>query len=258
VDQRLLFVDTIPSRDRLLHPTYHFMMRCLLCSRVETGLASDPAGQDEDVQLYLASLLRAFVNPESVERVPRGLSPYDHEVLQRLTRSNDASLKYTIYRTSTDFLLVSLGFFDEPDAARSGRRRARSSVPAEEATMGRGRMYYQFAYVFAQQIYRKNGAVPEVLEKLSRGFDRYLRALAHMRGERLDLFGRLAQGEVYHLERSVSQESRRSALRVHQDDFLDAYLEWQRDRSASNRERLLAAARRVQEMDPTFRFEFPD
>lgn len=258
MDQRFQFVELGSTRDRQLRPSYYFMMRCLLCSRIETGLVSDSAGYDEDVNVYLANLLNAFINPDYVERAQKYLSPYDHEVFHRLMRSSDARLKYTIYKTNADFLLVSLGLFEDAGQLVRGRRRSRSALPAEEATMGRGRVYYQFAYAFAQQVHRKNPAIADVLEKLSRGFDRYLKILSHMRGEYLDLLTRLSHGEVYHLERSISQEEQKVAVKSLQDAFLDAYLGWQADRSPANRERLAAAARRIQEVDPSFRFELPN
>ena len=259
MDERFQFLELGGARDRQLRPSYYFMMRCLLCSRIDTGLVSDSAGYDEDVNVYLANLLNAFINPDYVERAQKYLSPYDHEVFQRLVRSTDARLKYTIYKTNADFLLVSLGLFEDAgQITRGGRKRARSALPAEEATMGRGRVYYQFAYAYAQQVHRKNPAIADVLEKLSRGFDRYLKILSHMRGEYLDLLTGLSQGEVYHLERSISQEEQRAALKSLQDAFLDAFLDWKQARTPENRERLEAAVRRVQEVDPNFRFDLPN
>jgi hypothetical protein len=259
VDERFQFFEIGPTRDRGLRPSYYFMMRCLLCSRVETGLVSDSNGYDEDVNVYLANLLNAFINPDYVERAQRYLSPYDHEVFHRLMRSSDARLKYTIYKTNADFLLVSLGLFEDPgQVTRGGRRRARSASPSEEATMGRGRVYYHFAYSYAQQVYRKNPGIADVLEKLSRGFDRYLKVLSHMRGEYLDLLSRLTQGEVYHLERCVSEDRQNCAMGSLQDAFLDAYLDHQAGRTAETRARLTDAARRMQSVDPSFRFEVPE
>ena len=98
----------LPTTRADLRPTYHFMMKCLLYSRMETGLISNQDFYDEDVNVYIAHLLDSMIQPESVERARRFLSQYDTEVFHKLANSQDARLKYTIYKTNADFLLISL------------------------------------------------------------------------------------------------------------------------------------------------------
>ena len=119
------------SRD--LQPTYHFMINCLLYSRMETGLVSNADCYDEDVNVYLAHLLHSFINPEYVEQSRKFLSKYDSDVFRRLSTSTDAKLKYQIYKTNADFLLVSIGIFDNPALASGTRPRVQ---PNEEAYIG--------------------------------------------------------------------------------------------------------------------------
>jgi hypothetical protein len=256
---RYLFVD-MKDDSRRLKPSYFFMMRCLLYSRLESGASGPPDLMDEDVNVYLAHLLNSFSNPEFVENSKQYLHRYDHEVFRRLQRSTDARLKYVIYKTNADFLLVSIGVFDTPNQwlaqqvneMKPGRNRA--FEPTEEASIGRGRTYYHFAYTYSQQVNRRNPAITEVLEKLSLGFDRYLKVLAHMRGEYLDLMRELSKGEIYHLERSVNKEQERQELKARQDDFLDQYLEWKRTGAAAALEEMRRIAADIQVMDPEFRF----
>ena len=92
---------------------------------------------------------------------------------------------------NADFLLVSIGIFDNPAMAAQSRARMQ---PSEEAYIGRGKTYYHFAYTYSQQMHRKNVGVSDVLEKLSMGFEKYIRILLHMRGEYLDLVKRLSDG----------------------------------------------------------------
>src|SRR6266513_5292872 len=107
------YVD-LKETDRNLQPTYYFMINCLLYSRMETGLVSNQDFYDEDVNVYLAHLLHSFINPEYVEQSKKFLSKYDTDVFRRLAASGDARLKYQIYKTNADFLLVSIGIFDNP------------------------------------------------------------------------------------------------------------------------------------------------
>jgi hypothetical protein len=240
------------SRD--LQPTYYFMVNCLLYSRMETGLVSNQDFYDEDVNVYLAHLLHSFINPEYVEQSKKFLSKYDTDVFRRLANSADARLKYQIYKTNADFLLVSIGIFDNPAAAEGHRAKMQ---PSEEAYIGRGKTYYHFAYSYSQQMHRKNAGVSEVLEKLSVGFEKYIRILSHMRGEYLDLLKRFSQGEVYHLERSINERSQQELLRLKQDELLEHYSAWKTEPTPEREESLARVVSEIRQINPDFKFELP-
>ncbi len=248
------YVD-LKESSRNLQPTYYFMINCLLYSRMETGLVSNQDFYDEDVNVYLAHLLHSFINPDYVEQSKKYLSRYDADVFKRLASSSDARLKYAIYKTNADFLLVSIGIFDNPVAPEPGARPR--VVPAEEAYIGRGKTYYHFAYTYAQQVHRKNQGVSEVLEKLSVGFDKYIKILSHMRGEYLDLAQRFSDGEVYHLERSVDESARQEVVKAKQDQLLELYTQWKEAPSAEIEENVKRLVGEIQEITPSFRFALP-
>jgi hypothetical protein len=239
---------------RNLQPAYHFTVNCLLYSRIESGLVSNPECYDEDVDVYLAHLLHAFINPEYAEQSRKFLSRYDVDVFRRLGGSSDARLQYLIHKTSSDFLLLSVGVFDNPGPPENERTR---SQPSEEAYVGRGGTYYHFAYTYSQRMHRKHAGVAEVLEKLSAGFDRYLRILSHMRGEPLDLAARFAQGEVYRLERTANEAAVQELLRTKQDELLELYSAWQAKPDAGIAESLERLVGEIRQLDPDFHFELP-
>lgn len=240
------------SRD--LQPTYYFMINCLLYSRMETGLVSNADCYDEDVNVYLAHLLHSFINPEYVEQSRKFLSKYDADVFKRLSTSTDARLKYQIFKTNADFLLVSIGIFDNPAMAGTARARVQ---PNEEAYIGRGKTYYHFAYTYSQQMHRKNAGVSDVLEKLSNGFEKYLRILSHMRGEYLDLASRLSRGEVYHLERSVDEYAQQELLKTKQDELLELFTVWRDKPDSATEENMERVVGEIRQLDPGFKFELP-
>ncbi len=242
--------------DRTIQPTYYFMVNCLLYSRMEIGLPSNEDGFDEDVNVYIANLLQSFMDPEYIDKSRRFLSKYDTEIFSRLSASKDARLKYTIYKTNADFLLISIGIFDNPRAGVSPSRPNRTD-PSEEGYVGRGKAYYQFAYSYSQILHGKSSAITDVLEKLSTGFDKYVQILTYMRGEYLDLVRRLTDGEIYHLERVVNEEKRSQEIRKKQDELLDAYLEWMRNPSPELEEVIKKRIAEVKEKDPTFSFPWP-
>ncbi len=255
----------LPRNDRQMRPTYLFMMKCLLYSRMETGLVSNKDFYDEDVNVYIAHLLNSFVHPDFIERSRPYLSKYDTEVFGRVATSKDARLKYTLYKTNADFLLISLGIFDNPEAALAehpsqggGAPERSGQTPSEEAYMGRGRTYYRFAYSYSQQLHGRHTPITEVLEKLSEGFDKYMRILAHMRGEYLDLLQRLSRGEIYHLERVVNESQRQSVIRDKQDKILDLYLEWKRTQDDGLRGEMRSILDELRGMDAELKIELPE
>ncbi|HEY6866356.1 MAG TPA: hypothetical protein VI792_03810, partial [Candidatus Eisenbacteria bacterium] len=152
------------------------------------------------------------------------------------------------------FLLVSIGIFDNPTASAANRARLQ---PSEEAYVGRGKTYYHFAYSYSQQMHRKNAGLSDVLEKLSVGFEKYLRILSHMRGEYLDLMKRLSSGEIYHLERSVNEHSMQEMLRVKQDELLELYSAWKREPTPDKEENLERVVSEIRQINPEFRFTLP-
>ena len=252
---------TSSSRD--MKPTYYFMMKCLLYSRMETGLVSNKDFYDEDVNVYIAHLLNSFINPEYTRRANKYLSKYDTEVFGRLVDSKDARLKYTLYKTNADFLLVSLGIFDNPVGMAGDLSPAlitpekKVFQPSEEAYVGRGKTYYRFAYTYSHQIHDPHAAITAVLEKLSTGFEKYIRILSHMRGEYFNLMDRLSRGEIYHLERRLNESERKEDLKEMQDRFLDLYMEWKQSGTPQLSAQIQSLVAEIKELDPTFTFELP-
>ena len=98
---------------REVEPTFFFMLNCLLYSRLETGYPSNHDFYDEDVNMYLTNLLCSFMNPEYHRRAKKYISRYDANLFEKLEDSSDVRLKYTIYKTNADFLLISIGMFNE-------------------------------------------------------------------------------------------------------------------------------------------------
>jgi len=124
--------------------------------------------------------------------------------------------------------------------------------------MGRAKAYYQFAYSYSQSMFRKATAVTEVLEKLSRGFERYVEILSHMRGEYFNILDKLSSGDVYHLERSIDKFTEDGELKTLQNEFLDLYSEFMRTQDGELKVRLRSLAKKIQQIDESFRFEIED
>jgi len=242
---------------RELEPSFHFMMNCLMYSRLDTNIPSNRDFYDEDVNIYLANLLTSFMNPEFHERSRKYLSRYDTNLFEKVRDSGDVRLKYTIYKTNADFLLISIGIFRNP-AAQRPLSRAGIFGDSEEVYMGRAKAYYQFAYSYSQEVFRKATAMTDVLEKLSRGFEQYVEILSHMRGEYFNILDRLSSGDVYHLERSIDRFASSKELKALQDQFLDMYSEYMKTKDPKLKQELRTLSKRIQQIDETFRFDIEE
>ena len=243
-----------PGKKRGVEPTFFFMLNCLLYSRLEKGFPSNQDFYDEDVNMYLTNLLCSFMKPDYHRRAKKYISRYDESLFAKIENSSDVRLKYTIYKTNADFLLISIGIFkdaDRPEAIQLFRN-------SEEARMGRGKAYYQFAYTYSQSMFKKSTGVTEVLEKLSRGFERYVEILSHMRGEYFNILDRLSVGEVYHLERSIDRVQSSKELKSLQDEFLDLYAEYMESKDPVLRTKLDAMVKKIRRLDDSFNFHIDD
>ncbi len=232
------------------------MMNCLLYSRMETGLPSNHDFYDEDVNVYLANLLCSFMNPEYHRRAKKYLSRYDSNLFEKIRDSTDVRLKYTIYKTNADFLLISIGIFKNTEGGVPHSRTLFKQ--SEEAHMGRGKTYYQFAYTYSQSMFKKPTAISEVLEKLSRGFEHYVEILSHMRGEYFNILERLGNGEVYHLERSIDTFKTSKELKALQDHFLDLYSKYMKTKDPTLKIKLEKMVKAIQQLDESFYFRIEE
>lgn len=192
-----------------------FMLNCLLFTREETMQATGTPGPLPNrfagkVDGYLTGLLAAFSDPSNVEHLAPHLAGYDLEVFRRLKHSDDATVRYTVYKTQRDFLLLSIGRFDE---------RGKEALPAgpefkqgSQGQMGSNKGYYHFAFSYCSGEPGTPGEIAEVYKQLSMGFEKYSTILTYSAGMYYDLGERLAEAEVYNLTRATGARLRRSAL----------------------------------------------
>jgi len=239
-------------KDLHKEPTFFFMLNCLLLTRVKNGLESSDNRFEQEVNIYLANLLTAFSNPSYVEHLRPFLSDHDIEVFRRLGNSCDARLKYTIYKANADFLLFSIGVFDS--AGEKSLPLGPEFKHGHQGQMGKGQTYYHFAFSYSKRVPGIRETVTEVLEQLSKGFDKYVTILTYLRGEYFDIVKRLSDGEIYHLMRSVKSAGKKMELERKQNEFLDAYMDWKNLGTEEARDRVTSLAEELRALDPTFTY----
>ena len=230
----------------------YFMVRGLLSSRIESGISDDDGPPEEDVNVYLTHLLCDFLRPEYHERANQYVSPLDTSVFEQVCNTTNKRIKYTVYKTNADHILMMTGLFQNVDG---GPPRAPEALRiSDESHLGRGKTYYDFAFTYSRCLFGHTSGITSVLNKLSNRFERYVRLLTYMRVDYLNLIDRMGAGEEYHLQR----ELRAGCVDGLRNEFLDAYGIWQREPTAAHRALLQNVAARLQDADPSFEFELPE
>jgi len=232
--------------------TGYFMIDNFLRSRMEACFPTNQDFFDEDVNVYIAGLLESVSDPDRQESYSRLVKRYDHELGRAVERIRNHSRKHWIYRVNADFLFISLGVFDNP--VRSRRDSACHMRLSRGLYMGRAKTYYSLARSHLLQSARRRTPLCETLGKLSERLEEYVGVLSFMKGEYLNLFHRLSDGELYHLQRSAGPEDEKPDVSGLKDRFLDLYSEYKAGGGPACAEELEKTARAIRVVDPSFKF----
>jgi hypothetical protein len=250
-----------------LESTLLFMMTSVLKGRAETGLESNALYYDEDVNVYLAGLLAAYLDPAYTEWSAPFISRFDTDVAT-MVRSSDRRAKYWIYKVNADHLMVTLGIFEPRGegliAAPPSPGAAGSSPPLPAPVpqkaipiVGRGGTYYELAASYGRALARRPTAAVEVLEKLSRGFEAYVTILNYVRSHYFNLIDRLGHRGMEEIQRLIEEEARSAELKDNLDRLLDLYSEWRRTGDPALVPAIRQSVEEIRLLKPDFRFELP-
>ncbi|MBD3220719.1 hypothetical protein GF314_05715 [bacterium] len=106
----------------------------MLEARAESDFPTNAAGHDEDVNLYMIALLRAWVDRDSVAGILPGVDP----LVQPLPRTWSRRRRAEHWRRQADHRLLALGLFDRGDLARRrkvGYRFTAAEMHARDVTV---------------------------------------------------------------------------------------------------------------------------
>lgn len=235
--------------------SYFFMLNCLLHSRVHTGIESNSVCHDEDVNVYLAHLLNAHIDTRYIERVGQYIAADDASLHRMIDGCGDVRYRYMVYKSTADFLLMSVAVFDLFEA----RRYNRPSVfhTPKDVYVGRAAAYYALAASHANRLDRGACPIGSTLRKLADGLGSYVKILSYMRGQYLGFISRYSSGEMFHLDRTIEEIRRQEVIEELRNDFLDTYQAWLKTRLPEVKAKLKEQADRLREIDPAFDFTPP-
>jgi hypothetical protein len=236
-----------------LQSTLLFMMTSFLKSRTEAGIPSNSDFYDEDVNVYLAGLLAAYVDPQFMAISGRYISPFDIDVAQ-MARHSDQRSRYTIYKVNADHLLVMTGIFEsQPITIDEGE-----PTPESRTAIGRGRTYYQMAASYSRALARRATAASEVLGKLGHGFPGYVTILHHLRSEYFNLIERFAERDMVEIHATIDHQAQKAEQNERVNRLLDLYSIWLRSGDPAQLAAMRPLVEEIRAVDPEFRFELPE
>lgn len=234
---------------------YAFIMRTLLMARRSLKIKSSKPFFDEDVNVYLAHLLLSICDPSWQEQNHKYVSTNDTDLFERIRHTNDNSLKYCIYKVNADNILIRLGIFQNLGEGHNIKDTKWGRTEAQYIC--KAKIYYEFASLYNQRIYGKSSAESQVLEKLSRWLERYLRILSIMRNEYLDFIEKISDKQF----KGFLDQLKCYEVLIYeekQDDFLDTYSEWLKTKKEGLKTKVASLAKELHAIDSSFQFDFPD
>ena len=250
-----------------LKSTLLFMMTSVLKSRTETGFESTTLG-DEDVNVYLAGLLAAYLDPAYTQWSSPLISPFDTDIAT-MARSADERRRYWIYKVNADHLMLMLGIFEPeaPPVAPSSSAAPTATPPAAPVPhvplgrsrmyVGRGETYYELAASYGRALTRRQTASVLVLEKLSGGFEGYVTILNHVRSHYFNLIERMNRREMDAIQHGIREQATASEFKTKVDHLLDLYSAWRESGDPALITAMREQVAAIRQIDPAFQFDLP-
>jgi hypothetical protein len=228
------------------------MIDNLLESRRGSGFPSNRGGYDEDVNVYLASLLTSSA-VESAGSVSSRVLSYDLDLFESVGAGAAPRERFEAYKANADDLLLRLAVFDNPSGRRPGS--VRHMAMTREAWIGRCKSYYRMAWACAAGTFRRPTAIGDIMGKLADGLEKYIDVISAMRASSLNILPSLSDGQIYHLGRTLSEEERTERLPLLYDRFLDAWSDYRETGGEREKRILESVSGELREADPSFEFD---
>ena len=226
------------------------LLNTFLRVREVAQFPSNCKGFDEDVNLYVAHLLFAISMPNYNTITEQYISLHDAEVRVLADMAEDKYLQYFIFKVNADNLLLHLGIFQDlchhPHEKSVGKETKDYISDAKD--------FYLKSVQLNKSIYRRKTAIADVLLKLSKYLDHYVRALSMMRKEFYLFLNRFEDIEFSNFLDHMRTYERRMEFEQKQNIFLDLYSQWLKKKTNVLKVKINTLCRELHEMDTSFTF----
>lgn len=219
-------------------PLGFFMIENLLEARQMSVFPTNGAGCDEDVNIYLSSLLTDFLGGHHSPQIRFGALP----LLDAPPKSQTRRQRADFYRRNAEHRLIMLGLFDRGDHLR------RRSHFERQRDLEVGRLCFQMAANLLENRQSGLAGLVDVWGKLAENFDLYVQVLATMASERLGLGACLSTNDLQRLMVDPAAEVT-SPSPGEMDRLLDLLLEYRQPGGHKKRAEVIDLALRLN-LDP--------
>lgn len=221
-----------------------------IIAREKADFPVNSKGFDEDVNLYIGHLLFAVSMPNYSSITEQYISFHNAEVNVLADMAEDSYLKYFIYKVNADNLLIHLGIYQ--DLSYRDYHKALHTDVIE--FIDDAKEFYGKAIQLNKKIYKRKTAIADVLVKLAKNIDLYIKALMYMRKSFFQFLNRFEDDEFSSFLDHMKLYERKMEFTNKQNVFLDLYSRWLKDKSDSLRSEINKICTELHDLDPSFNF----
>jgi hypothetical protein len=232
-----------------------YFINALISARLDTGFRSNVFCMDEDVNVYLASLLSNFSSDEYTAGVSKYVCLYESDLIARQEVSYDLRERFNLYKNTADYLTVMIGIFK---GINKNLPQYKSMIRLDnDVYISRARSYYAQAAEYSVKLKRGVNGTSEVLRKISENFMVYLNILYHMREKYFQFVEKFSDGEWFHFvhKNIIHRKGVNSKVYVElMDDFLARVSAWKKDRSPEDKDMIRIMCAELKRLNPEFHY----
>jgi len=235
---------------------FNYLLNIVITARIETGFRSNMLASDEDVNMYLANLLKHYLSEETVDSFAPYICLYESDLVAKQEQTYDLRQRYNLYKHTADYLLINVGLFG---GLRKKLPQYKYAITlSNDIYVGRARAYYAYASEYFRKLKREKTGVSDVLEKLSDNLSVYLNIFYHIRDNHFGLIERFSTGEWFHFvhKNIIRREGVNSKVYV---DLMDTFLmhlsAWKHRMDPYDKDMLRIMGEELKRLNPAFNFD---
>jgi hypothetical protein len=238
-------------KEKTVGKSEFFFLEHILRARVELQMESGTNECDQELNIYLAGLLNNLIQAQGFIRQKPYLSPFDIDIRRWLKEHPGLRNAYTVYRDNADFSLLLLGIF----VGHEHQGSYYNKVFSDQDELGRIALYYELAASALAHLQGTGISLVGVLEALSDHLEEIIKILKFSATSYFDLFERMSDGSVFHLEREIDRLDEKKKYNEKLDEFLKCYTTYKENPTQEGKDRLFTSAYEVKKINSKFSFD---
>jgi hypothetical protein len=232
--------------------TNFYFLEHVLKARSDLHLETGKHEFDQEINVYIAGLLNSLIASTSFVQHKPYISAFDIDVRRWLDSHPGLRNEYMVYRDNADFGLVLLGLFLKYHHQGSYQH----IVMPENNDQGRIALYYSLAASALAHLKGTSVSLVNVFESISEQMEEVLLILRRAAGTYFDLMEKISNGSMYHLEKELTDESKKLLYNKKIDEFLKLYSEYKENPTDDLKKRISKLSDEIRMLDEKFSFKF--